>query len=189
MNTLTPAQKKIFMIAAAGLAGFVVLWLVFYRPVAREVRTAQTELEEMTARIQEIESFVDKNNSVDDQVLLFQKQYEAINARFPSDEKETIRFLSETARLSDLTVVSVQSFPKAEFHDEDGKGVQIDAKKCYTAQVSMEFKGAYRSVVDYLEKLKDGMPAYFTVQSLRMNKGAVRDELNVVLGVTLYLLP
>ncbi|MCK5178342.1 MAG: hypothetical protein KAR32_02345, partial [Candidatus Omnitrophica bacterium] len=79
--------------------------------------------------------------------------------------------------------------PKVDFLDEDAQKVEIEGRVCQKFLVSIEIKAIYGDLVEYVDNLKESLPAYITIERMRIRKetsGA--RQLSITLDLNLYLL-
>jgi len=111
-----------------------------------------------------------------------------IRIEVPQKEEEAVRLLSAIAKDLSVEIGSIRLQPKVDFSFADGKQI-FDQKKCQVVIVSINMKSYYKNFIDYLEKLKESLPAVVTVESLTISKaGADSAKLNITMNLKLYLL-
>ena len=75
------------------------------------------------------------------------------------------------------------------FLDENNQKVEIEEKTCELVPVTIEMKCFYKDLVKYIETLKKSLPAFISIERLRINKDKSGiPRLNIVLDLNLYLL-
>ena len=121
--------------------------------------------------------------------MLLETRYKELNSKFPEKEEGALGALSDLAKKHKIEIRSIRSQPKSFFLDENAQKIEIDGKVCQIFLVSMEIRTSYRDLVEYIDALKEYLPAYVTIESMRINKEASGSlKLNVALDLALYLL-
>ncbi|OGX08685.1 MAG: hypothetical protein A2Z88_11510 [Omnitrophica WOR_2 bacterium GWA2_47_8] len=186
-NTL---KIKANLVNAAVLVVLLLAGALFVGPR----RNYLTQLKKQHAAIQneivQIESNFSDRRSLQEGIKSFEEKMAALNSKFPAKEEESLGLVSELARKRNIQVLSVKSSPKAFFMDENQQQVMVDGKICHKILISVDMKSTYEDLIDYIKALKDSLPAYVTVENLRINKdlSATSAVLNISLDINLYLL-
>ena len=177
------------MIAVVIIAGFVVLGFLVYSPIKGKVSGLRGDLTNIDSQIKQIETTVDPHRTVEEERKILEERCAKLNSKFPAKEEESLRMLSDFARKMNISVLSTRSQPKTSFLDADKQKVEISGKICQKILVTMEMKGSYKDFLKYLETLKESLPAYLTIERLRMSKDSSgMPVLNINLDINLYLL-
>lgn len=188
MTSISPAQRKIIIIASGIgslflLASFFICWTE-----NNKLGQLKAELNVIENQIQEIEG-AEGNGQAGTEITSMEEQYRQVESKFPPKEEEDLRLLSDFARGLDIKIVSLRSQPKVLFQDQNNQKVEIDGKVCQTVLISIEMIGSYGDLVKYLETLKKSLPAYVSVERLRILKDvSTAPKLNITLELNLYLL-
>ena len=109
--------------------------------------------------------------------------------KFPSREEEALRLVSEFARARGISIISMKSRPKTEFLDVENKSVGMEEKICRILPVSIELTSSYKDLGQYIEILNESLPAYVTIEKLKIRKeSGTASDLRIILELNLYLL-
>ena len=128
------------------------------------------ELISTEQQIQGIEMLLSGAQSRDEAIRLLKQKQQYLNNRFPQKEEDSLRFIPEFARKSNIEVISLQPGSKTEFLDESGKQQVIDGRVANYLPITMEVSCFYKDLVMYLLELKDNLPAFVSVISLNVKK-------------------
>lgn len=189
MNTITSSQRKIIIIAAAAAAVVALLSFFVYLPAVRKMSLLKDEVSGIQDQIEQIEDNVGQGHSIADGIEVLKNSHRALDAKFPVKEEEALGLLSEFARKCNVTVVAIRPGSKVEFLDAKGQKVEIEGKICRILPVSIEVRSNYNDLGKYLEMLEESLPAYVTVEELKIHKesGGI-PNLIVTMNLNLYLL-
>ena len=180
---------KINIIAGISVAAFIIFWVFLYIPSKKTIKKLKEELGIVQGQIRQIEGNFGEGGKLGDWIILLEKRYKALDSKFPEKEEEALGALSDLAKQHKIEIRSIQSQPKTFFLDKDAKKIDIEGKVCQIFRVSMELSASYQDLVEYIDALKESLPAYVTIESLRVNKSSSGSlKLNVALNVALYLL-
>lgn len=189
MKNISPPQKKIIIISIIVLLVFLVFWFFIYLPSKNTVARIKSELISVESQVRKIETIIGKTKSMDESMQLLIERYRALDDRFPLKEEESIRMLSRLSHKLNIELVSIKPQPKAAFLDDNRKEVEIDGRICQRVFVAMKINCSYKDLVKYIESLKQTLPAFITIEKLRVKKdGTGTRGLNVTLDINLYLL-
>jgi hypothetical protein len=186
---LSQAQKKIITAGLIVLCLFLGFWFFVYLPGRITVKKIKSELLDTENQIQEIEGMIQESRNRDEGIKLLKERYEQLNNKFPQEEEDALKALSEIARELKIGLVSIKAQPKTAFLDADNKEVNIEGKSCQRVFVYIEMRGSYKDLVKYILSLEESNSALTTIEELKVSKdesGAAK--LNITLGLNLYLL-
>lgn len=189
IRNLSPSQKKIIIISLVVVLAFLFFLLFIYLPTKNTVLKIKSELFDKERQIQEIETMLGDAKSLDEGIRLLKERHQRINKKFPQKEEEGIKILSDFARKLNIQILSIEPKPKQEFLDENNNKVTIEGMTCQSLLVSIEMSCLYKDLVRYIQVLKESLPAFFTIETLKINKdksGTLR--LNVKFDINLYIL-
>ena len=183
-------QNSTFLKSIGAVAAIFLIGIIIWQPLQKEETLLKTELTDIQNKIQRIEISTDQKNKTKEEIInVFKKKYGHIDEKFPPTEEESLNLLSVYAQELNLEVISVRSLPKKPFVDQDQQKVGSGAKFCQEISVSMELKGSHQGLVQYLETIKELLPAYVTVERLKIHKDIPAEpKLNIQLELNLYLL-
>jgi len=184
------SQKKIVIAALAVLVTFLLFLLFVYLPSKNTVKVIKRELIDTERQIKEIEgrlSGKDKLSYINIESL--KTKSSQLTNKFPSKEEESIKMLYEFARKLNIEIVSIKPQPKAVFSIEDNKEINSDGKTLQAAYVFLQMKCLYKDLVAYLEAIEKNLPAFMSVEKIRISKDNFEVlRLNIELYLNLYLL-
>ena len=189
MDKLTLAQKKIIIASLAALAVFIVFIFFVYAPSKKTMAKVKNELEAVESSIAEIESLTKDSRSMEEGVNLLKERSEKLANKFTSKKEDALKMFSELAQKLNVEIVALTPQPKAMFLDENGAKTEIEGKICQRLSATLEIRSTYKSLVGYIEVLKESLPAYCVIERLSIHKPAADSaQLSAVLEMNLYLL-
>lgn len=149
----------------------------------------QKELMTAEDQIKEIEAVISKTKTLGEGIRLLKQRYQELDKRFPIAEEDSLRMLSELAKKLNIELISVKPESKKALFDGHNKNLQIEGRTCQVIYISIEMRCFYKDLVKYLEILKESLPAFMTVERLKINKDRFgMQKLNIILGINFYLL-
>ena len=97
--------------------------------------------------------------------------------------------LSNFAKMLNIELLSVKPQSKAVFVNDDGRPVEAEGKTCRVVPVSLGMRCSFRDLLRYLETVEKSLPAFVTVERLRVERDKTDVlKLNILLDLNLYLL-
>ncbi|MCK5179844.1 MAG: hypothetical protein KAR32_09965 [Candidatus Omnitrophica bacterium] len=189
MRKISLAQKKINIITAVGVLVLCMLWGLLYLPSKKAVNELKSELSGIQEQIRQIEGKAAGSGGTGRGIMGLEERYRWVNSKFPEKEEKALRMLSDLAKESSIEILSIKSQPKVDFLDENSQKVQIEGRVCQKFIVTIEMKALYGDLVEYVNILKESLPAGITVErmSIRKDVSGMR-QLSIILGLNLYLL-
>jgi len=192
MQKITGTQKKIIIAASVIAAALLFVWLFVYMPTANKVASIKMELAGINEQITHIESMAEEGKSIGEAIEELQEEFKRMEDRFPEKEEEALQAVSGFARRLGMEVISIKPQPKRSFRDEDDKAVEFEDRICQRVFVTVQMKGSYKQLVEYIDMLRRSLPAFVCIESLNVGRDeSIKTEtprLEVQLGFNLYLL-
>lgn len=149
----------------------------------------KSELFNKEKQIQDIETTIGKDKTLEKGIELLQVSRRRLNNKFPPKEEGGLEMLSDFAKKLNIEFISIEPKPKQAFLDENGSKVELEGKSCQGVLVAIEIKCLYKELVKYIQLLKESLPAFVTIETLRVNKDkSGMPKLNVILNLNLYIL-
>ena len=187
---VTELLKKKLVIYGLITVGLLLACLLFiYLPLQSKNNQLKAELMSFQKEIRQIESMKGPGQTVEEAIRQLEDEYRGIFARFPTKEEEALKHLAELAKQANIEVVSVKSQPRAPLLSEAHQKVQAEGKTFQTIAISMEVKGLFKDAVRYLESVKETLPAYSSVETLKIKKTVPGNpSLSVVIDLMIYVL-
>ena len=174
------------------LIGGLILFLVvlfFYYGRRSNNALVKTQLIGSQNQVKELLLAVGKNKTAEEITVTMQKQYEALNNKFPSKEEDAFKIFSTTARNFKIAVINFRPQGKSEYIFNESEKALLEGRKCYKIPISMNVKASFKNLVLFLEALEDANFVGATVERLNITKDSSGESnLNVTLEITLYLL-
>lgn len=172
-----------------GILLFLIVGFLIYFRLEGKVHHLRHETLDLQKNIKEVEVLLANGMTPEEGVRLLTEEYEKLNSKFPTQEEEALKLLSEFARRLNVDIVSVKAQPKTDFVDAHQKEIVIEGRKCQEVTVSLDMKSSYKDLLKYIETLKVSLPAFFRIERLKATKETSGQlKLNVVLELKLYLL-
>ena len=181
-------QKNILLIPAAVILISFIFLSAVYLSAKNKIYALKSTFKETEEKIQKIEKIIDQNQSAGEGIRLLQERNQQIDMKFPSKEEEGLGRLTNIARQLNIDVVSIRPQPKIDFLDAANQKVVVKGKTCQQFFVSLEMKGSYRELVAYIEALKKDLQTLFIIEKLNIKKEVHPSQLNITVGINLYLL-
>ncbi len=183
-------QRIQFLLIQISIVGVLLFaFILFGRPRWIHLQNIKAEFLKMQRQIHQVESVLTQGSPLEEQIRFFDHRNKYINNAFPAKEEETLGKLSDMARKYRLQVSTVRIQPVEPFLNSEQNEVMIDGKKCQTIIIAIQMSGSFKDFVDYLEHVKNSLPAYVTVERLDLQKqGTSPPALNILLELKLYLL-
>lgn len=190
MKKITPAQKKIIIRGLIVVLVFLFFWLFIYSPTKNEVKKIKLELSGLENEIKQIEAMAGEPTIRGETIKSMQERLQELNNKFPAQEEEALRMLSDSAQKLNIELISIKPQPKKILLDQYGKEVKIAEKTCRIVFVSVKMKCRYEDLVKYIEILKQDLPGFVTVERLNIvkDKFGKTVKLNIRLDFNLYFL-
>lgn len=186
---LTDNQKKIIIMGAVVFLIFLLFLIFLYLPASREIANLKQELIATEQQTQGIEMLLAGSQSRDEAIRLLKEKQQYLSNKFPQKEEESLRLISEIARKMNINVTSLKPGPKAELLDEAGRQVVLEGKIANYLPISLELNCYYKDLIKYLAELKIAMPAFTSVNTLRIKKeDQSSGKIQVNVEFNLYLL-
>ena len=153
------------------------------------MKALRAELTREEVQVRQIEEVMGNNKSDEEGMRIFEERYRAINAKFPQVAEDAIRELSELARKHNIELHAIRPQPVQPFLDEENKAAGVTGFTCKLLPVSMEMTCSFLDLVRYIRLIKEAVPAFITVERLRITKDdTVAMKLRVYMENNIYLL-
>jgi len=189
MKKITVAQRKIIFLTTIVALAFSAVWFLVYLPERNRLHQFKEQLADVENQIRQVQGDAQANKAVEEKIKLLQERYQYVETKFPLKEYEALRLLSDFARKVNMDILSIRSEPKEIFLDEAQQKIEVEGRVCQKLPVSVELKCRYQDLLAYLEMLEDFLPAYVTVEGLRIRKDEAGSfKLDMTLDLNLYLL-
>lgn len=189
MKKLSAEQKKILLMSAIAVGVLLVFWLLIYLPSENKLKALKQELALTQSQIESINAIIKGKNSAEEGIRQLKEDYAVLKNRFPAQEQEGTAALSGIAKKLNVEVASVKSEESHPFRDAENQTVSIEGKTCQVVPVIAEMKCSYRDLVKYLFTIKQTLPAYETLEKIKISKDKFGSgKLNITLELNLYLL-
>lgn len=186
---LTDAQLKIIIIFSSVLFIFLLFWVFLFLPASKQIATIKKELILTDQQIQGIEMLLAGSQSRDEAIRLLKKKQQYLSNKFPQEEEESLRFISEIARKMNIDVISMQPGSRTELLDDAGKQIVIESKVANYLPVTLEISCHFKDLVRYTLELKAALPALTSVNSLKIKKeDQLTGKIRATIEFNLYLL-
>jgi Tfp pilus assembly protein PilO len=182
-------QKKIIIIAFGVFLLSLVFWFFIYTPAQKGIRVMKTDLGVINTQIKEIESIISEAKSVDEGIRVLKERSEVLKARLPRQEEGVISVLSDLAKKTGVEIISINPQSKTDYLDDNGNKIMIGDRCLQSMLVPVELICTFKDLIRYMEAFRSQSPAFITIESLTINKGAaISLKLNIRADLKLYLL-
>ena len=190
IKDLTTSQKKIILAAALILFVFIIFLVFIYLPIQRQVRKIKSELDSAQQQIDAISRITSSAKSLEEGIKMLQDKFTKLDAKFPAEEENALKALSQFAKEMNIELVSISPQPKVQLLEDDKSNISIEGKPCSVVPVSIQMRCVYKDLVAYLQKANDSLPVFATLERLNISKDRldVSQKLDVQIDINLYLL-
>lgn len=190
LKQLTQAQKKIIIQGSIIMLVFVVVWLFIFLPQSATIAKTKTELNSTEVQIQDIEQRISKNKSLAQGIALMEARQKLLDKKFPKQEEESFKILSESAKKLNIKIISLKPSLKKPILDENNAEVKVGGKSCQVMGVSLALQSSYADLIKYRQMMEEDLPGFVTIEKLVINKDSLSmaGNLVVTLDFNLYFL-
>ncbi len=188
MRKINP-KMKINIIITMSVVACAIFWFFFYLPSQKRIKELKNKFEVVEGQIHSIEGKINRNGKMARGIVLLEKRYRELSSKFPEKEEQALEMISGLGREFQIEITSIRSQSRTFFLDEEAKKVSLEGKFCQEFPVSIKVKASYKNLVEYIDSLREQLPAYVTVESIHLYKGASGSlKLTGELDLILYLL-
>ena len=188
-DELTENRKKILMFAGIWVVAILVFWAALSIPKQKQLHRLKAEYKDMEQQIAAVESIVDQTKPVPERIELLRKRHESLDSKFPDNEVGSLNVISDLAKGLGIEIVSTGSQQKTPLTDQKDAQVTISGKPCVSLFMTQELRSSYPRLVEYLDKLKSTLPAYYSIEKIEIvNDVSTIDRLFIKINYNLYLL-
>ncbi|MBI4335519.1 MAG: type 4a pilus biogenesis protein PilO [Candidatus Omnitrophica bacterium] len=149
-----PRDKKILVIAAVCVIIVLIFWAFVYFPARKKLGVLKSEYGALRKEVAEIESRGGSERDIMKMVVSLRNDLDAATLRLPAKEETTLKMISSEASRLGVEVISLSPRPKRPFQGPDGGIVPIENKRCFEIPISMEVRGSYKAIGEYLSVLR-----------------------------------
>lgn len=187
---INPGDKKILIITGICVSIIFLFWAFIYFPANRKLCFLKSELAAIRIEIAQIESRGGKEGrDIAKMVEELQKDFKAAMLKLPDKEEEALRFISTEASKLGIDIVSMQPGSKRSSLDANNNPMYLEGKQCFELPISIEIRGLYKSIGEYLRILREVSPALIKIETVRIQKNEnIAPRLNANLELALCLL-
>ena len=183
------SRNKTAIITSGAVAIFLILGGVVNISLTHQKDLLRAQLTGLEGQIENIEAMADKNKTIEERIQILKERYQHLGDRLPPKEEESLGLLSTYAQKFHIEIISIKAQPKRGLLDINQQKMEVEGKTCQEVPVAIEMKGAYKDAVQYIEILKNALPAYTVLEKLKMRKDTADQlKLNIQLDLNLYLL-
>ena len=189
MKKLSHPQEKTILAALIIALIFLAVWFFVYLPERNRLHQLKEQLSAVEHQIRQVQGTADTNKAIEERIKTLQARHQFMESKFPAQEYAALRLLSDFARKVNMDILSIRSEPKEIFLDEAQQKIDVEGRVGQKLPVSVELKCRYQDMLTYLEMLEDFLPAYVTVEGLRIRKNEDESfKLDMTLNLNLYVL-
>jgi|GEM_PF-901812 len=189
IKNLAKSEKKLLMSSAIALLALLIVFFAVYLPIKSKVKKFAKEQFQIDGQIKEIEELVGDDTTASKGFAQLKERFEALNKKFPQEEKEAIILISSFAQRLNIDIITMRPQSKKDFLDEKEAKVVIDGKTCRMVSVSLEMRALYEDLVEYIRALRQLLPSFVTIDDLKITKDRTDSPvLHIRLILNLYLL-
>lgn len=186
MTQFSQSHKKILVVGLIVIVCFCLLWFFIFIPSKKKVTDIQLELLAIQEKIGQIEKIAGPSQTIDRGIKDAKARYQRLNSLFPDKEEEALKQLSHLAKKYNIEIISLN--PHEKKLCSAGLIDDIEGKKCHRVFVSMQIRAFYKGLVGYIEALKESLPAFISIETLKIRKFNPAVQLDVLLEFNVYFL-
>ena len=193
---LTKAQRYIILLFIIDVIAFLVLIDKIYLPANRGIKLLRDELEKMDEEVVGLKNIMraapgalstEQGNGGNPQA--WESQFTDLYKKFPPQEDTTLKSLQELARTHNLSILSVRLREKVPCYGRQNNKLTIEGKTCQEVGFTLEMRGRYEDVLNYMKRIKEDVAAYISFDAMEAKVMNNTDHtLKVALTLTVYLL-
>ncbi|RJO65466.1 MAG: hypothetical protein C4540_01050 [Candidatus Omnitrophota bacterium] len=188
IRNLAFLNKKIIIAHLAIVFVLLAFWLFIYLPRRNAAVRIRAELTALNNQIEAIEGMMDNAKTLDEGLARLKAHYKQIN-RFPPQEEEAVRLISEYAHRFNIAVRSLKTQPRMPFFTAEKQLPGADEGEYQSIAVAVELSSSYVALVRYIQILQKSLPAFVTIEKLQVTQDKNESKnLNSVMVLKLYLL-
>ena len=170
--TITKFHKNIIIAAAIVGLLFVLFLVLVYLPSKNKINKLNAEIFAVQAEISRIRSGLDKNKSMEQNIIGLNEKLKDINVKLPPKEEIILRELTDAAKKFGIEVVSMSPEKKKVVTDIDGSPVRVKDYFVKEMSVSMTAKTYYKKLGDFLIYIRENFPVAARVKDVSMSGSA-----------------
>ena len=163
--------------------GYFIYW-----PAQKRVEQYKNDLSIVNAQIERIEAMMEEGKTEAEMLALLHERNTYFNSKFPSKEEGALNALAVLAQEADVEQLSSALQPKKTCFDKNKQPIKINDKICKEIFISLKMRGSYENIINYIELLKDKLPAFVTIESIFLKSKAGTHRLDVVIELKMYTL-
>lgn len=189
MKTLTQKDKRILVITGICILLILIFWVFVYFPTVTKVRSLKREIRAIEKELAGVESRGGKEGrDIKKMVDSIHSDFNTALQRFPPAEESALKFISSEANKYKLDIFFMRPGPKRPMLNVANAPVLMEGKQCFEMPVTMEMKGAYKSIEDFLKALRQSTSILVGVEDISIRKDpAAAHRLNMKLELVLCL--
>ena len=185
LKRISRSQKRIIIVSMAVLVVFLAVWGGMYVPTQEWIDRLKKDLDGIERQIREIEAMITDGKEMGEGIRLLEGRYQQLISKFPSREETALTSLFDLASRVNMEITSIRSQVKRLCRQP----VTTEGKSCYEVPLSLELRGSYQGLVEYIGLLRESLPAFITFEKINIYPGkSGTSELSISLEIQLYLL-
>ena len=170
--TVTKFHKNIIIAAAIVGLLFILFLVLVYLPSKNKINKLNAEIFAVQAEISRIRGGLDKNKSMEQNIIGLNEKLKDINVKLPPKEEIILRELTDAAKKFGIEVVSMSPEKKKVVTDIDGSPVRVKDYFVKEMSVSMTAKTYYKKLGDFLIYIRENFPVAARVKDVSMSGSA-----------------
>lgn len=160
-------QQKTILIMSGIVAGTILIFLFFiYLPKNTRMKQLKAELAEAKTAINNIKRITGEKASLDVAIEMYDRKIKELKLRLPQREEGTIRDLAAEAGKMGIKILSINPSVAVDCK----LPVNIKGYKCKELAISMEFKTSYKKFGDYIELVREKIPAVVKFEQVNIKR-------------------
>lgn len=189
LKQLSFRQIKIFIVAAAMMITFYIIWNYVYIPVKKDFKKNSEELVSVSQRVKAVEGFIPMGETTGEQIKKMKADLEALTKKLPTDEEESLNMFTEFMRQLDIRVESTNISNRKFLLDDQNTKMIVDGQNVEILLITFRLKSDYEGVVRLITQMRESIPAFVSVERVTIDAAREENEkLSVILDVNMYLL-
>jgi len=163
---LNKTQKLIFLMAFIIFIVIFILWLFVYSPTRAKANVLKEELDAIRLDIRDITRIAGGQKNMDVAYKKFHEKLKELNRIIPTEEKSALSLLSKIADEMGIKILIMRPGGAAESQID----LEIKGKLIVEMPMSLELKCDYKTLGEYLNRIRTELPVLVVVNEVKMSR-------------------
>ena len=177
---MTKRQQKILIIAGAFILAVVVFLVFIYIPSNRRLDDLKIQYQTIQSDMEDFKKSVGTGRPLEQSIILFRNNLEALNKKFPDKEEVIIKELSALAKNMNIEITAMNPAAKKPFTTGDGQAPAIKGIDVKVMPISLTIRTSYKKIGEFLKALKENFAVFIEIENVTLSKSSGEKEVNVL---------